>query len=82
MDCPPPKNGRCGEVAVSGGSTLPMLKHFRFLFFLLRVVAILANKVNSESQQTATFKFQVYYFATIQNIKYLNKKISCMARKS
>ena len=50
-----------------------LLKHFRFLF-LLRVVAILANKVNSESQPTATFKFQVYYFATIQNIKYLNKK--------
>ena len=60
MDCPPQKNGRCGEVAVSGGSTLPMLKHFRFLFFLLRVVAILANKVNSESQRVpSSFKFIV-----------------------
>ena len=51
-----------------------LLKHFRFLF-LLRVVVILTNKVNSESQQTGTFKFQVYCFATIKNIKYLTKKI-------
>ena len=27
MDCP-------GEVAVSGGSTVLLLKHFRFLFFI------------------------------------------------
>ena len=68
------ESGHCREVAVSGGSTVLLLKHFRFLF-LLRVVAILASKVNSESHQTGTFKFQVYCFATIQNIKYLNKKI-------
>ena len=59
MDCPPPKNGRCGEVAVSGGSTVPLLKHFPFLF-LLRVVAILENKANSESQRVpSSFKFIV-----------------------
>ena len=68
------KNGRCEDVAVSGGSTVyTIVKAFPFSF-LLRLVAVLANKVNSESQQTATFKFQVCFFATIQNIKYLNKK--------
>ena len=29
MDCPPKKSGRCGEIAVSGGSTVvAMLFHF------------------------------------------------------
>ena len=40
------KSGRCGEVAFSGSSAVLLLKHFRYLF-LLRVVVILANKVNS-----------------------------------
>ena len=40
-------------------STVPLLKHFPFLF-LLRVVAILANKANSESQRVpSSFKFIV-----------------------
>ena len=53
------KSGRCREVAVSGGSAVLLLKHFRFLFLLL-VVAILANKVNSESQRVPlSFKFIV-----------------------